>query len=120
MFSAIGEKTLYIFGACNVISIPMVWALYPESNQRTLEQMDMLFASSSWWVWEAEKEFARLQEENPELAYAARRGSRVVDPETGLRRASTKVSGKGPSLDVPANGGKNGIAHGFSGEKIEA
>jgi len=29
MFSAIGEKTLYIFGACNILSIPMVWALYP-------------------------------------------------------------------------------------------
>lgn len=37
MFSAIGEKTLYIFGLCNVITIPMVWALYPETNQRTLE-----------------------------------------------------------------------------------
>jgi len=58
MFNAIGEKTLYvnindsiidnwkmltlsltsyIFGAANVITIPMVWALYPETNQRTLE-----------------------------------------------------------------------------------
>lgn len=27
----------YIFGAANVITIPMVWALYPETNQRTLE-----------------------------------------------------------------------------------
>jgi hypothetical protein len=37
--SAINEKLLYIFGACNAISIPIVWALYPESNQRTLEEM---------------------------------------------------------------------------------
>ena len=56
MFNAIGEKTLYvigvqlrlnlqilmllhryIFGIANVITIPMVWALYPETNQRTLE-----------------------------------------------------------------------------------
>ena len=36
MFTNIGEKTLYIFGICNAITIPMVWALYPESNQRTL------------------------------------------------------------------------------------
>ncbi|KUJ07912.1 general substrate transporter [Mollisia scopiformis] len=49
--SAINEKLLYIFGACNLISIPHwylpMWAFYPESNQRTLEEMDMLFASDS-------------------------------------------------------------------------
>ena len=60
MFNAIGEKTLYvdftlvhaanadsflpsyIFGAANVITIPMVWALYPETNQRTLEVREFL------------------------------------------------------------------------------
>jgi hypothetical protein len=41
MFSSIGEKTLYIFAISNLITIPMVWALYPESNQRTLEEMDL-------------------------------------------------------------------------------
>lgn len=51
MFSAIGEKTLYIFGACGFITIPMVWALYPETNQRTLEEIDLLFSSDSPWVW---------------------------------------------------------------------
>ncbi|KAK9479790.1 general substrate transporter [Lipomyces japonicus] len=63
MFNRIGEKTLYIFGAFNVITIPIVWALYPETNQRTLEEMDLLFASDSLWVWDAEKEFARLKAE---------------------------------------------------------
>ena len=29
MFSSINEKTLYIFGICNILSIPIVWALYP-------------------------------------------------------------------------------------------
>ncbi|KAG6360977.1 hypothetical protein INS49_009196 [Diaporthe citri] len=57
MFDAIGEKTLYIFGACNVVAIPIVWALYPESNQRTLEEMDLLFAAPTPWVWDAEKTF---------------------------------------------------------------
>ena len=55
MFGALGEKTFYIFAACNVITIPMVWALYPETNQRTLEEINLLFASDSIWVWEAEK-----------------------------------------------------------------
>ncbi|KAI9842472.1 MAG: hypothetical protein M1837_007141 [Sclerophora amabilis] len=97
MFADIGEKTLYIFGICNVITIPMVWALYPESNQRTLEEMDLLFAADSPWVWDAESNFAKLKEQNPGLVQAAQRGNSVVDPETGLpvqdgaRRRSTRA-----------------------------
>lgn len=84
MFNAIGEKTLYIFGASNFITLPMVWALYPESNQRTLEEMDLLFAADTPWVWDAEKHFAKLTEQHPELVSAARKGSSVVDPESGV------------------------------------
>ena len=32
MFNEIGEKTLYIFGVSSIITLPMVWALYPKSN----------------------------------------------------------------------------------------
>lgn len=71
MFSAIGANTLFIFGACNIISIPMIWALYPESNQRTLEEMDLLFAADTPWVWDAERNFKKLKEENPDLIHIA-------------------------------------------------
>jgi len=83
MFSAINEKTLYVFAASNVITIPMVWALYPESNQRTLEDMDLLFAAKTPWVWDAESTFARLKAENPGMVQALGRKGSVVDPETG-------------------------------------
>ena len=73
MFSAIEEKTLYIFAISNVISIPMVWALYPESNQRTLEDMNLLFAAPTPWNWDAEKTFARLKAENPGFMHEAER-----------------------------------------------
>ncbi|KAK7425927.1 hypothetical protein QQZ08_007641 [Neonectria magnoliae] len=63
MFQQLGEKTLYIFAACNAITIPMVWAFYPETNQRTLEEIDLLFSADSIWNWEAEINFARLKEE---------------------------------------------------------
>lgn len=84
MFGAIGEKTLYIFGIANALSLPMVWALYPESNQRTLEEMDLLFAADTPWNWDAERTFAQLKEQNPGLVQAARHGHAVVDPEEGL------------------------------------
>ncbi|KAK6949759.1 hypothetical protein Daesc_008080 [Daldinia eschscholtzii] len=84
MFSNIGSTTLHIFGACNILAIPIVWALYPESNQRTLEEMDLLFAAPTPWVWDAEKTFARLKAERPELVQAAKRGEHVVDPEAGI------------------------------------
>ncbi|ORY68529.1 general substrate transporter [Pseudomassariella vexata] len=84
MFNAIGENTLHIFAACNIIAIPIVWALYPESNQRTLEEMDLLFAAPTPWVWDAEKTFARRKAEQPDLVHAAKKGERVVDPEPGV------------------------------------
>jgi len=87
MFAAIGEKTLYIFGIANVITIPMVWALYPETNGRTLEEMDLLFAADKPWVWDAERTFERLKAENPDLVIAASRHNSVVDPEAGLKMA---------------------------------
>ncbi|KAK3678089.1 hypothetical protein LTR78_002184 [Recurvomyces mirabilis] len=95
MFNALSEKTLYIFAACNVITIPMVWALYPETNQRTLEEMDLVFAADSPWVWAAEKEFARLKAENPDLVSAASRGNSMVDPELGVvKRTESDVEVK--------------------------
>ncbi|KAI5282464.1 hypothetical protein KEM52_003660, partial [Ascosphaera acerosa] len=67
MFARIQEKTFYVFGAANALAILLVWAFYPESNQRTLEDMDMLFAADSPFAWEAERVFRehklRLQQE---------------------------------------------------------
>lgn len=68
MFSSIGEKTLYIFGVANMLSLPMVWAFYPESNQRTLEEMDLLFEMDSWWNWDAERHFRSVRERGGEGA----------------------------------------------------
>jgi hypothetical protein len=112
MFGAINEKTLYIFGVCNALSIPMVWALYPESNQRTLEEMDLLFAADTPWNWDAERNFKKLCEENPHLVRAAQRGQSVVDPETGApgsRKASyASVYAPRKSSDTAKGSNTNG------------
>jgi sugar porter (SP) family MFS transporter len=89
IFANIGEKTLYLFGIVNAVCIVIVWALYPETARRTLEEINLVFASDSIWNWEAEKNFAILKAENPELVQAAQRGVSVIDPETGLPRHSS-------------------------------
>lgn len=108
IFDKLNEKTLYIFGGVNVLTIFVVWALYPESNQRTLEEMDLVFASDSIWTWEAEKNFARLKAENPQLVQAAKSGHGVVDPEKGVEsRKASLVPGRRASL-VPRDDGADG------------
>ncbi|XWX01381.1 hypothetical protein V2A60_009408 [Cordyceps javanica] len=94
IFDKLNEKTLYIFGAVNALSIVAVWALYPESNQRTLEEMDLVFASDSIWTWDAERNFAKIKAENPDLIKTHKDTRGADDPERGIlgsRRAS-KVS----------------------------
>ena len=66
-----------------------------QTNQRTLEEMNLVFASDSIWNWEAEKNYRRLVEENPDLVQAARRGSAAVDPETGLPKPGRRASAGG-------------------------
>lgn len=93
IFEKLNEKTLYIFGGVNFLSILIVWALYPESNQRTLEEMDLVFASDSIWNWDAEKTFAKLKAEMPELTQAERRTiSGNVEVEKGVLRHSCEES----------------------------
>ncbi|KAK1676529.1 putative MFS monosaccharide transporter [Colletotrichum godetiae] len=72
IIGAINESAMYIFAAINVISIPIVWALYPESNQRTLEEIDFLFAADSPWTWDAEKKFKELKTEHESRVGAVR------------------------------------------------
>ena len=67
--------------------------------------MNLVFASDSIWNWEAEKNFAILKEENPDLVQAARRSSSVIDPETGLpmpapRRGSNATKGRQSSFGL--------------------
>lgn len=83
----------------------MVYCLYPETNQRSLEEIDLLFTAETPWVWDAEKNFARLKAENPDIA------------GTGLREKGGEVAmleeGRGNS-DVESVGAKPGT------EKVES
>jgi hypothetical protein len=39
----IGSKVYFFFMAINLVCIPIIYLFYPETNGRTLEDMDMLF-----------------------------------------------------------------------------
>lgn len=108
VFSAIGANTMYVFGAVNLISIPigknqhvdfsyyerlwlikdLVWAFYPESSQRTLEEIDMLFAAKSPFVWAAESNFETLITDNPKIGQAHQRTS-VAELDKGMNDIET-------------------------------
>ena len=59
MFAGINEKTFYVFGAAMFCYIPLVYCFLPETAGRTLEVVDFLFASDSWFTWKEEEEFRR-------------------------------------------------------------
>lgn len=63
MFDGIGEKTFYVFGAAMFFYIPIVYCFLPETAGRTLEAMDFLFASESWFTWEEEKVYRQKMNE---------------------------------------------------------
>lgn len=110
MFQHIGEKALYVFGACNALTIPIVWAFYPESNQHTLEEMDLLFASDSWFNQKAEEKFAVLKAQNPDVVQAPSRGHSLVDPEAIMTKR--RLSSRGMNVVDNANAElkwKNGV-----------
>ncbi|KAH8771272.1 hypothetical protein BGZ57DRAFT_434580 [Hyaloscypha finlandica] len=78
----------------------MVWALYQQSNQRTLEETNLLLAAKTPWVWGAKRNFVRLKEERPEIAHAAHKGQMVRGLGTrkagvGSLSASSVVKGDG-------------------------
>lgn len=60
--------------------------LFLSRTDHSRQEIDLLFEADSPWVWDAEKHFARLKEENPNLVMAASRGNSVVDPEAGSKK----------------------------------
>ena len=59
MFAGIGEKTFYVFGALMFSYIPLVYCFLPETAGRTLEAIDFLFATDSWFTWNEEAEYRK-------------------------------------------------------------
>ncbi|OAL18311.1 hypothetical protein AYO20_11762 [Fonsecaea nubica] len=61
MFKALGPQGFYIHAVFNLLAVVIVFCFYPETSCRTLEEIDLLFASKTPFVWETEKKFQELK-----------------------------------------------------------
>ena len=68
-------------------------------NQRTLEEMDLLFAAETPWSWDAEQNYSKLAEENPQILQVKRWSQVVNDNESHLRPLSLVKLDVTPSLN---------------------
>jgi hypothetical protein len=71
--------------------------------------MNLLFAANTPWVWDAERNYRILVEENPDLVQAARRGSMTAgDLEEQLRKGSVASQGERRRVSLAVRGGGGG------------
>lgn len=62
MLARIGWATFIVFAVFNFLTIPVVWALYPETSNKTLEELDIVFSTKSMLVFRAEKELEAMKQ----------------------------------------------------------
>ncbi|KAH7370022.1 putative MFS sugar transporter [Rhexocercosporidium sp. MPI-PUGE-AT-0058] len=81
----LGWATFVFFGALNIIASPIVYFFYPETANRSLEEMNLIFTSESWLVSENMKEYhRRVEAAGGHIAVAARALLGEVNGETHL------------------------------------
>ncbi|KAI7875110.1 general substrate transporter [Lichtheimia hyalospora FSU 10163] len=68
MLSSLGWASFLVFAGLNFLTIPIVWAFYPETSSKTLEELDAVFSTKSILVFKAEKELKQRQA-NSQVAY---------------------------------------------------
>ncbi|OOQ83646.1 putative mfs monosaccharide protein [Penicillium brasilianum] len=96
MLANIGYGTFILFACFNIIAIPAVYFIYPETNGRSLEEMNLLFASPSLLVKANKREYDRmLIEAGGNIAVAERRLFESVDAETMESDDRTDTLGTG-------------------------
>lgn len=60
LISAINYYVFVLFALLNFTMLVPIYLFYIETANRDLEDMDLLFSSSSPFVWRAEKQYAEL------------------------------------------------------------
>jgi hypothetical protein len=82
MLSRLGWATFLVFACLNIVSLPIAYFFFPETAGRSLEEMNMMFASDSWLVSKNVAEYDRMVgAAGGNVALAARRFLDEVDAE---------------------------------------
>lgn len=58
MFAALENRTYFLFAGLNLLWIPIVYLFYPETANRSLESIYVLFNTHSPFSWAMEREYA--------------------------------------------------------------
>jgi hypothetical protein len=80
MFGALGPSASFIHAGFNLFAVAFVYCFYPETACRTLEEIDLLFASKTPFVWETEKRFQELKLQHADFGLA--RGGTAAEKVT--------------------------------------
>ncbi|KAM4065677.1 major facilitator superfamily protein [Hirsutella rhossiliensis] len=84
MLSRLTYGTYVFFGAINIAAVPVVWLLFPETANKSLEEVSLLFASDSLLATENTREFhRRVDAAGGHVATAVRRLLDEVDGRAG-------------------------------------
>lgn len=85
LLQCLGWATLVFFGALNIVASPNMYFFYPETANRSPEEMNLIFTSESWLVSENMREYdRRIVAAGGNVAVAARALLDEVDGETHL------------------------------------
>ena len=84
-----------------LVAFPVVWFFYPETAGRSLEEMNLMFASSSPLVSKNMEEYHRMVD--------AADGSVAVAARRLLDEVDAKYSEKDAATDMIAEEGKSGV-----------
>lgn len=80
MLSRLGYGTYVFFGAINIVAVPIIWLLFPEVANRSLEEVSLLFTSDSLLVSKNMAEYRRrIAHAGGSVAVAARQLLDEVD-----------------------------------------
>lgn len=101
MFASLQWKTLMVFASFNIACLPLVYFFFPETNGRTLEEINLLFTAESSLVSANENAFAdRLAQAGGDLAEAERQlaseldasEDKVVQSEEGVKTQALSLT----------------------------
>ncbi|RHZ43319.1 putative MFS sugar transporter [Aspergillus thermomutatus] len=83
MFGTMKSRSYFLLAGLNLLWIPIVYLLYPETRNRSLESIDALFSTSSPFYWDMERAYQLHSD------VLAEKGARKLCDEDG-----TKVAGQ--------------------------